>query len=372
MHRPIALVVGTRPELIKLSPVARCLGSRATVIHTGQHHDERMSTRLATTLGLRGHILNVPSTGAGRGARLGHTVAALARSFTTDLPSAVVVQGDTTSALAGALAANHADLPLVHVEAGLRSFDRTMPEELNRTLIDHLADLCCAPTALNRSNLLAETIPDHRIVITGNTIVDAVHRLLPDTRSRSETRRHHGLQDRGYILATLHRPENVDHRPVLELLLDQLALVPAPIVLPLHPRTAARVESFGLGFATGALRVTEPLDYPEFLALAHDAALLITDSGGLQEEASVLKTPIITVRRSTERPEIEGTFGVRVLPSDDLARIADQWLADRRHARRLASLPSPFGDGFAAERIVQALNDHLTSADQRVSAVATP
>jgi len=193
--RPIALIVGTRPELIKSSPVARRLGARATVLHTGQHNDERMSSRLATTLGLRGRVLAVPSPGVGRGGRLGHTVAALARTFTIDPPSAVVVQGDTTSALAGALAANHADLPLIHVEAGLRSFDRTMPEEHNRVLIDHLADLCCAPTALNRSNLLAEAIPDGRIALTGNTVVDAVHQLLPDARSRCEIRRRRDLHD---------------------------------------------------------------------------------------------------------------------------------------------------------------------------------
>lgn len=220
-------------------------------------------------------------------------VAALDRRLRADPPAVVVVQGDTTSALAGALATNHADLPLMHVEAGLRSFDRTMPEEHNRVLIDHLADLCCAPTELNRANLRAEAIPEHRILLTGNTIVEAVQAMLPGPATRTHLLDKHQLTARRYVLATLHRPENVDHPEILDLLLTQLATTGAPVVLPLHPRTARRINEFGLAHRLAPLQITEPLDYPDFLALAHSAALLISDSGGVQEEASVVKTPLV-------------------------------------------------------------------------------
>ena len=358
MSHQATVVLGTRPELIKLAPIINRLGPNVRVIHTGQHDHVQMSARIAATFGIHlQHLTTRRDPARGRGAQLGDMVAALDQLLRADPPAVVVVQGDTTSALAGALAANHADLPLVHVEAGLRSFDRTMPEEHNRVLIDHLADLCCAPTQLNRTNLRAEAIPDHRILLTGNTIVEAIQTMLPGPTTRTQLLHKHQLAPRGYVLATLHRPENVDHPEILDLLLTQLATTGAPVILPLHPRTSRRIDEFGLAHSLCPLQTTEPLDYPDFVALAHCAALLISDSGGVVEEASVIKTPIIIVRRSTERPEIEPTFGVRITPSRDLGALARRWLchSDRRH-HDLAGLPSPFGDGTAAHRITAALN----------------
>ena len=186
MSRKVTLVLGTRPELIKLAPIITLLGPDTLVIHTGQHDHEQMSARIATTLGITlQHLTLRRDRAQGRGAQLGNMIAALDRHWRADPPTLVIVQGDTTSALAGALAANHADLPLVHVEAGLRSFDRAMPEEHNRVLIDHLADLCCAPTLLNTANLRAEAIPEHRILLTGNTIIEAVQAILPAPITRT-------------------------------------------------------------------------------------------------------------------------------------------------------------------------------------------
>lgn len=358
MNRQVTVVLGTRPELIKLGPVINLLGRDALVIHTGQHDHEQMSARIAATFGIPlQYLTTLRDHAEGRGAQLGAMVAALDQRLRADPPAVVVVQGDTTSALAGALAANHADLPLVHVEAGLRSFDRTMPEEHNRVLIDHLADLCCAPTELNRANLRAEAIPARRILLTGNTIVEAVQAVLPGPATRTQLLHKHKLTARRFVLATLHRPENVDHPEILDLLLTQLATIGAPVILPLHPRTARRIDEFGLAHRLAPLQTTEPLDYPDFLALAHSAAMLISDSGGVQEEASVVKTPVIIVRRSTERPEIEPTFGLRITPSRDLGALARRWIhhSDRHH-RYLADLPSPFGDGTASHRITHALD----------------
>ncbi len=358
MNHHVTVVLGTRPELIKLAPIINLLGSDTMVVHTGQHDHEQMSARIAATFGIPlQHLTTRREYAQGRGSQLGDMVTALDRRLRADPPAVVVVQGDTTSALAGALAANHADLPLVHVEAGLRSFDRAMPEEHNRVLIDHLAGLCCAPTELNRANLRAEAIPEHRILLTGNTIVEAVQAMLPGPTSRTRLLHKHKLTARSFVLATLHRPENVDHPEILDLLLTELATIGAPVILPLHPRTARCIDEFGLAHRLSPLQTTEPLDYPEFLALAHSAAMLISDSGGVQEEASVVKTPVIVVRRSTERPEIETTFGLRVIPSRELGALARRWLHDSdRYHHKLADLPSPFGDGAAARQIADALN----------------
>jgi UDP-N-acetylglucosamine 2-epimerase (non-hydrolysing) len=220
----------------------------------------------------------------------------------------VVVHGDTNATVAGALSANSTGTPLVHLEAGLRSFDRAMPEEHNRVIVDHLSDLCLAPTEVNKSNLAAEGIGGDKVLLTGNTVVDAVYDLLPDATERTALCAQYDLTLNGYALSTFHRPENTDDPDVLATILHELAELPIPVVLPVHPRTRAKIEQFGLGGHLAKLRVIEPIGYRQFLGLAADAAVLVSDSGGLQEEASVLKRPILVVRNSTERPESLGTF----------------------------------------------------------------
>ena len=268
------------------------------------------------------------------------------------------MQGDTNTTLAGALAANARGIPLVHVEAGLRSYDRAMPEEHNRVVADHLADLCCAPTETSRAQLAAEGITGARVVVTGNTVVDAATRMLPDDDATDEAARAHGLERDGFVLSTFHRPENVDDEPsAARRSSRELAALPLPVLLPLHPRSAARARDAGLLELPGAVRIVEPLGYREFLGLARECAFLVSDSGGVQEEASIVKRPVLVVRASTERPEVLGTFAELVAPGPAIGERGRAWAArPRRDATRGSpTTPTPYGDGHAGERIVAAI-----------------
>jgi UDP-N-acetylglucosamine 2-epimerase (non-hydrolysing) len=275
----------------------------------------------------------------------------------TDLtPEVVVVQGDTNSTLAGALAANGLDLPIVHVEAGLRAHDRGLPEERNRIVVDHLAELLCAPTETARAHLRAEGCSDDAIVVTGNTVVDAVARARPDPDATAAALARNGVAADGFVLATFHRQENVDDDERLAAIAGQLAAIPLPVVLPLHPRTQDRAARAGIDLGRGSVRVAPPLGFREFLALESSCAFIVSDSGGVQEEASVVGRPVIVARRSTERPEVLGTFATLVDPDSGIGRAADELAADPTGAhRRLAGIASPYGDGRAAERIVTAM-----------------
>lgn len=360
----IALVVGTRPETIKIAPIAELLRPEDTlIVHTRQHYNTGMTGQLSPNL-ILSHDNERPTT---RGVQLGAWTSALARVWEQHRPNAVLVQGDTTSALAGALAANTTGTPLVHIEAGLRSFDRSMPEEHNRILIDHLADLCCAPSALAQDNLLAERIPAERVVTTGNTIVEAVAAALPSTTYQDDILTQLGLTSGSFVLATVHRPENADDPALLETILRELVALPVPVVLPLHPRTQRQITSSRQEGLASRLRLTGPLDYPALLSLTQRAALVITDSGGVQEEATILKTPILVIRRSNERPEIEGTFGTRLTPGPDIRTTATNWLAKRDLLRKqLLDQPSPYGDGTASAQIVHTVRTKFSAQKPKV------
>ncbi|MBB4892453.1 UDP-N-acetylglucosamine 2-epimerase (non-hydrolyzing) [Streptomyces olivoverticillatus] len=356
--RSVAIVLGTRPELVKLTDLVRLLGPAAHLVHTGQHYDEELSGRFLSELGLPEPTFLTGVGGRPRAVQISAALGQLDELFTAEPPLAVVVQGDTNAALAGALAANARRIPLLHVEAGLRSHDRNMPEEHNRVLIDHIADVLCAATPENRANLLAEGVDVARIAVTGNTVVEAVHGQLPGARERAALLARHGLADGGYVLATVHRPENTDSAEALRAVLTELAALAAdlPVVLPLHPRTRARIEAAGLDDLLAPLTVSAPVGYGEFLALARHAALLVSDSGGIQEECTVLGRPLIVVRRSTERPEAMGDFAELVEPGPEIGQAARRRLAEGPEGlARLATLPSPFGDGRASERIVTLL-----------------
>lgn len=356
----VAVVLGTRPELVKVTELLRILGPGARLIHTGQHYDEEMSGRFLTELGLPEPTYLSGVGGRPRAAQLATALEQLDALFAAEPPAAVVVQGDTNAALAGALAANARGIRLVHVEAGLRSHDRAMPEEHNRVLIDRLADLLCAPTEANRAALRAEGIPDERIAVTGNTVVEAVREHLPGRAERGALRgTFGGLHADGYVLATVHRPENTDDDAALRAVLTELAALAAsgtPVLLPLHPRTRARIAEAGLAPLLDGVRVAGPLGYREFLGLAREAALVVSDSGGVQEEVTVLGRPLVVVRRSTERAEALGEFAQLALPGPGVGAAARRRLDEGPAGlRRLAALPSPFGDGLASERIARLL-----------------
>lgn len=350
------MVVGTRPELIKMAPVLRLMGDDAILIHTGQHYDDRLAGQFFRELGITppNHSLDVG--GRSRACQIGSGVERLEDVLIRLAPAAVVVHGDTNAAVTGALAANALRIPLAHVESGLRSFDRRMPEEHNRVVVDHLADLCLAPTEVNRANLAAEGISGDRVVVTGNTIVEAVLGFLPPPEERAGVLEVNELEPDSFVLATIHRPENVDDPLRLRSILEALSQSPVPVALPAHPRTVRAIERYHLEAAAAGIRVTNPLGYRDFLALAAHASVLVSDSGGVQEEASILKRQAIVVRRSTERPEVLGTFTRLVEPGPSLGPAIREAVARAPYLNsRLADLPSPYGDGRAAFATVAAI-----------------
>ncbi|MFC7979140.1 non-hydrolyzing UDP-N-acetylglucosamine 2-epimerase [Streptomyces cinereoruber] len=352
-RRDVAVVLGTRPEIIKLAPLIRLLGERARIVHTGQHYDGALSGTFFANFGLpQPHLLLDGATGPwGRGAQIGELTAELARAFVADPPRVVVVQGDTNSTSAGAQAAHYCGIPVVHVEAGLRSGDRAMPEEINRLVVGVLADVHCAATEQAAANLLATGTAPERIRVTGNTVVEATLMSLPDPTERDRIVREHGA-DGPFVLATVHRPENTDSFERLQALLTALAGLGERVVMPLHPRTRAKAKQLGLEHLLDRIDVTDPVDHPTFLALADRARLLVSDSGGIQEEATVLKKPLLVVRTSTERPEaVAAGFSRLVEPGAPLLDAARAALEDPDTHDRLLATASPYGDGTASAQI---------------------
>ena len=352
--RSVAVVFGTRPEIIKLANVVRLLGPAARVIHTGQHYDKGLSTIFIDAFGLGEPDVHLEVGGMTRGGQIASAMSALDMHLEEYRPEVLIVQGDTNAALAGGLSANALEIPLVHVEAGLRSYDRRMPEEHNRVLIDHVGDLLFAPTRIAEKNLMEEGIPNSRIRVTGNTVVEAVLELLPNSGERRALLERYGLESGRYILSTFHRPENVDNPERFDLVLRGLVSLDLPVVLPLHPRSLARATEFGMTDLLNEIEVVEPIGYQDFLGLGAESAFLISDSGGVQEEVSVYKRSVIVVRRSTERPEVLGTFAELVEAGPDIARIAGRWAADIPGLHQsLVDVPSPYGDGTASAKIVE-------------------
>ncbi|MFF5794714.1 non-hydrolyzing UDP-N-acetylglucosamine 2-epimerase [Paeniglutamicibacter sp. NPDC012692] len=352
----IAIVLGTRPEIIKLASVIQSLGPRARVIHTGQHWDEAMAGQFFRDLGLGTPDVRLTRmSGASRGHQIANGISELTDHFAQNRPSAVIVQGDTNSTSAGAQAANYAGIPVIHVEAGLRSHDRAMPEELNRCVVGALSDIHCAATEHNRQNLLDEGIDADRITVTGNTIIEATHQALEKATKLDITFRDDSqTQGQSRVLATIHRPENTDSRASLERILRALATSGENVLLALHPRTEAAIDKFGLKEWLRHLDVRIGLGHAEFIALARQSDLLVSDSGGVQEEATVLRKPLLVVRNSTERPEaMEAGFAILVTPTQDLCaslRMALQYPlfpADSKH------MDSPYGTGTAGIQIAQ-------------------
>lgn len=356
------MVTGTRPEIVKLAPLVHELGAEADVVYTGQHYDDALAGSFFDTFGMPRPDDVVRIGGRTRGEQVGRAIASLSQLWEADPPDAVVVQGDTNTALAGGLAANAVGIPLVHLEAGLRSFDRAMPEEHNRVLIDHISDLLLAPTDESVENLRSEQIVS-RIEMVGNTIVEAVRSIMPGPEERADIVAGHGVHPGGFILATIHRPENTDEPEVLASILDQLGKldVEMPVMFAMHPRTHARIERFQLGHLLGEVRVLEPLSYRDFLGMSAEAGVLVSDSGGVQEEVSVYKRPLVVVRRSTERPEVVGTF-TRLVSPDGIYQATQDWLCDLdSHHRHLATLPCPYGTGDAARRSASAVRELINS-----------
>ena len=365
MKRPIpAIVLGTRPEIIKLAPVAHELGRKRLpfrLIHTGQHYSYNMSQVFLEELGLRRSIRFLDIGGGSQGEQMAKALVGLERLFIADRPSCIIVEGDTSTVLAGALSGCRLGIPIVHVEAGLRSYDLRMPEEHNRRVTDHVSALLLAPTKGNAATLLAERVPG-KIFVTGNTVVDACLQNLPRALKKSRIMDRLELTPGGYALATIHRAENVDDPKVLPGLLDIFDGCPLPVVLPLHPRTLKRAGQFGIRerLRSRNIHVIQPAGYWDFLVLMKHSGFLLTDSGGIQEEVTApnIRKKCFVLRTSTERQEaVKAGFAelVGVQPTTALVAIGAWW----RRGARVPGKRCPFGDGASAARIVKILeNEH--------------
>ena len=349
----LACVVGARPNFVKLAALlaecARRPGIEARTVHTGQHYDRAVSGALFEELELPPPDLHLGVGAAPPLAQLGRMIEALGPALVALAPDCVVVVGDVTSTLAGALAASRLGLPIAHVEAGLRSFDPTMPEEMNRRLTDALADHLFASEESAVENLLREGVPSARIALVGNVMIDTLLRFEARA-SRSPVLDRLELEPQAYAVLTLHRPATVDDPGRLEALLGAIATVSRrlPVVFPAHPRTRGRLHELASG-----VRTIEPLGYLDFLRLQSQARLVLTDSGGVQEETTVLGVACLTLRDRTERP-VTVTHGTnRVIGTHPLAVAAacEEVLA----APRPSAVRPPLWDGRAAARILDLL-----------------
>lgn len=350
----ILSVVGARPQFIKLAPIAAALAGRAEhiIVHTGQHYDELLSEVFFRDLAIPAPDLNL-GVGSGRhGEQTAAMLAGLEAAFEKLIPDCVLVYGDTNSTLAAALAAVKMHLPVAHLEAGLRSFNRRMPEEHNRVLTDHSSDLLLAPTETAMGHLRAEGLAD-RAVLTGDVMTDVLYRVRDRAATTPPAAPVQALADLspgGYYVATIHRPDNTDDAVRLGGIVGALAGLDRPVLLLAHPRLAVRAAEHRIELAAGAIRVTDPLAYPQLIQAVLNSAGVITDSGGLQKEAFLLRIPCTTVRLETEWVETVD-LGWNRLVGDDPARIAAA-------ARRPAPEPTtaaPYGDGAAAARVADAL-----------------
>jgi len=352
-------VVGARPNFMKIAPIlAACAarpGLRSTLVHTGQHYDEAMSKLFFEELRIPRPDVNLD---VGSGSHAQQTAAVLQRFEPVLLerrPDLVLVVGDVNSTLACSLAAVKLGIPVAHVEAGLRSFDRTMPEEINRVVTDALAELLFVTEASATTNLEREGVDPARIHLVGNVMIDTLlaHR---DAAARSDALERLGVRARGYAVLTLHRPANVDAPAVLRGILEPLADLARtmPIVFPVHPRTRAALATHAALLAAGhGIRLVEPLGYLDFVRLMSDARLVLTDSGGIQEETTILGVACVTIRENTERP-ITVTHGSNRLAgttSGGIRRTIEAVLA----ADRGVLPPPPLWDGHAATRIADVL-----------------
>jgi UDP-N-acetylglucosamine 2-epimerase (non-hydrolysing) len=351
-------VVGARPNFMKVAPVLRALegrdGVRSLLVHTGQHYDAAMSQAFFQELGIPEPDVHLGVGSGTHGKQTAGILSGMEDVLLERRPDMVMVVGDVNSTVAAGLAAAKLQIPVAHLEAGLRSRDRRMPEELNRLLTDQLSDLCLTPSRDGDANLLAEGIGPERIRFVGNVMIDTLERILPQVRGRTPAGSE-GLHPGGYVAVTLHRPSNVDDRETLSGIFHALEGIAeqVPVVFPMHPRTHKQMEAFGLRLQ--GVRILDPLGYRDMLALQSGAGLVVTDSGGMQEETTVLGVPCLTLRDSTGRPVTvtEGTN--RLVPDRSTGAILDAF----RAAWGTPAPPQrPEGwDGHAAERVADVLEE---------------
>ena len=351
----ILTVVGARPQFIKAAPVSRALQAASIdefLVHTGQHYDANMSQIFFDELGIPRPDINLGVGSGPHGRQTGEMLIRLEEVMVTERPDWALVYGDTNSTIAAALAAVKLHIPIAHVEAGLRSFNRDMPEEHNRVLTDHCADLLLCPTQTAVDNLSNEGVT-RGVHLTGDVMYDAALMFGQQARRQSDVLSRLGLESKGYLLATIHRPHNTDYPERLAGILDAFGQLDAPVILPIHPRTRKKIADLGLDvdeLAARCVRIIDPVGYLDMLLLEQNARLILTDSGGIQKEAYFFQIPCITLRNDTEWWEtVEAGWNVLV-----------GWDVDKllHYARTLSPTgeqPQLFGDGRAANKIADIL-----------------
>lgn len=358
----ILTVIGARPQFIKAAAVSRRIaeteGLHEKLVHTGQHFDANMSDVFFDELSIPHPAHHLGIAGGGHGTMTGRMLAALEELLIVERPDILMVYGDTNSTLAGALAAAKLHIPVAHVEAGLRSFNRRMPEEINRILADQCSDLLFTPTAAATANLLNEGVPRSRIVECGDVMFDAALHFAAQAKASGAGAARFDLPPGGYVLATVHRQENTDDPERLSAILNGLAMVAArmPVVLPLHPRTRGRIAAAGLGDWLAALQVIDPVGYLDMVGLEKDACVIATDSGGVQKEAFFHGVPCVTLRDETEWVELVEAGWNRLVPPVDAEAIGDAILSAQGAEGKTVT---PYGSGDASGVIMKTLTGFL-------------
>ena len=363
MKIQVSAIVGARPNFVKMAPIlheaARRPAFQCRLIHTGQHYSPEMSATFFDDLGIPAPDVNLEVGSGSHTAQTAGVMLRLEAELNQRRPDLVLVVGDVNSTMAAALVASKLGIPLAHVEAGLRSFDRNMPEETNRVVTDVLSDFLFASEPSGVTNLLAEGKPREKVFLVGNVMIDTLMKFR-DKAAHTGVLERLGLERRGYAVATLHRPSNVDDMEHLAAMVGMLAGLARhlPVVFPVHPRTKERME--GAGIAERGLILTEPLGYLEFLRLISEARLVLTDSGGIQEETTILQVPCLTMRENTERP-ITIEQGTNRLVGTDPKKILQAALETLDRPPRLLA-PPELWDGKASARILDVLERSLYEA----------
>ncbi len=360
----ICIVLGTRPEIIKMASLIRECERRKLdffILHTGQHYSKELDEQIFDDLELPKSRYNLGVGGQPYRKQVGIMIKEISKILEKEKPDVVIVQGDTISVLAGTLAAKKFNIKVAHHEAGLRSHDITMLEETNRIITDHVSDFLFAPTPDALKNLHQEGREPDKIFLTGNTIVDTVNQNLEIANKKSDALRKLKIEPNEYILATIHRAENVDKDDKLRNILEGLKMVQTnlnlPLIFPIHPRTKNKIKEFNIELPEN-LTLIDPLGFLEFLQLEANAKVALTDSGGVQEECFILKVPCITVRENTERPEtIE--YKANILAGTEPKKILECTLHMIANYPKLNNWENPFGDGNAAKRIMEILTKFL-------------
>ena len=364
----IVNVVGARPNFIKIAPLMAAYAARPEfvplLVHTGQHYDEKMSELFFEQLGIPRPDLNLEIGSGSHAVQTAEIMRAFEQVMLDERPDAVLVVGDVNSTIACGLVAVKLGAKLIHVEAGLRSRDRGMPEEINRLLTDAISDLLFCTEQSGVDNLVAEGVPHERIFLVGNVMIDTLLRHR-QAAARSEILTRLGIRSRSYAALTLHRPSNVDDASTLSRILDALEVVQRelPVVFPVHPRTRNALERFGLAArvrSMSGLRLIDPVGFLDFLKLTSEARLVLTDSGGIQEETTILAVPCLTLRENTERP-VTAEIGSNRIVGTDPERILAAFRDVMDGGGPPCRIP-PLWDGHAAERIVEILARELRTA----------